>query len=123
MQPMGHVQLIRNLLDNHMDPQQACDAPRWYLKGTGVTQSSNDMSSNEILLEDGFGEKHDGGKEGDQSVAEALTAKGHKVGAPVVGYTRTAQYGRAQVILKNPKTGVLWGGSDPRADGCAIPFV
>ncbi len=54
MQPMGHVQLIRNLLDFHMNPQEAVDAPRWYLKGTGETQSSNDMTSNTIILEDGF---------------------------------------------------------------------
>jgi gamma-glutamyltranspeptidase/glutathione hydrolase len=60
MQPMGHVQLLRNLLDYHMTPQQAVDAPRWYLKGTGETQSSNDMSSNVIILEDGFFGPSDG---------------------------------------------------------------
>lgn len=30
-------------------------------------------------------------------------------------------FGRGQIILKHPTTKVLWAGSDPRADGCAIP--
>ena len=31
-----------------------------------------------------------------------------------------AVFGRAQIIAKDPDTGVLWGGSDGRGDGCAI---
>ena len=29
-------------------------------------------------------------------------------------------FGRGQIILRDPETGVLCGGSDPRADGCAM---
>ena len=31
-----------------------------------------------------------------------------------------ALFGRGQIILRDPATGVLCGGSDPRADGCAM---
>ena len=31
------------------------------------------------------------------------------------------QFGRGQIIRRDP-SGVLWGGSDPRADGCAMSF-
>ncbi|MEW5720384.1 MAG: hypothetical protein AB1817_17300 [Chloroflexota bacterium] len=47
----------------------------------------------------------------------ALAQMGHDV-APVTGYAR-AVFGRGQIIRREPD-GVLWGGSDPRADGCAV---
>jgi gamma-glutamyltranspeptidase / glutathione hydrolase len=31
-------------------------------------------------------------------------------------------FGRGQIIFRDPYNGVLWGGSDPRADGCAMTF-
>ena len=31
-----------------------------------------------------------------------------------------ALFGRGQVILRDPDSGVFCGGSDPRADGCAM---
>jgi gamma-glutamyltranspeptidase/glutathione hydrolase len=31
-----------------------------------------------------------------------------------------AIFGRGQVILRDPERDVLWGGSDPRANGCAM---
>jgi len=45
-----------------------------------------------------------------------------KMGHPVyrvTGYER-ALFGRGQVILRDPETGVLRAGSDPRADGSAM---
>jgi len=29
-------------------------------------------------------------------------------------------FGRGQVIHRDRRTGVLWAGSDPRSDGCAM---
>ena len=129
MQPMGHVQLLRNLLDFKMDPQAALDAPRWYIVGPGRTQSADDVRLSEILIEQGYGDEFDGAVVRDtengpvvekRDVADGLRMRGHKVGAVVSGSKRSL-YGRGQIILRNPDTGVLWGGSDPRADGCALP--
>jgi gamma-glutamyltranspeptidase/glutathione hydrolase len=43
---------------------------------------------------------------------------GHPVRS-VSGMGRSV-FGRGQVILRDPLTGVLTAGSDPRADGCAM---
>jgi gamma-glutamyltranspeptidase/glutathione hydrolase len=48
----------------------------------------------------------------------SLAELGHRV-ETVGGYER-ALFGRGQIILRDPASGVLWGGSDPRADGCAM---
>jgi len=33
---------------------------------------------------------------------------------------RRALFGRGQIIVRDRESGVLWGGSDPRADGLAM---
>jgi gamma-glutamyltranspeptidase/glutathione hydrolase len=43
---------------------------------------------------------------------------GHDV-EQVTGHSR-ALFGRGQIILREAESGILWGGSDPRADGCAM---
>jgi gamma-glutamyltranspeptidase/glutathione hydrolase len=49
---------------------------------------------------------------------------GHKIKYPVnaVGMDAimTHTFGRAQVIVRDPYSGVLCAGSDGRADGCAM---
>jgi gamma-glutamyltranspeptidase/glutathione hydrolase len=52
-----------------------------------------------------------------QTIAD-LAGRGHPV-RELTGWER-AEFGRGQVILRDPQTGVLTGGSDPRADGCAM---
>ena len=49
-----------------------------------------------------------------------LAEMGHQV-TPVSGWER-ALFGRGQVILRDA-AGTLAGGSDPRADGCAMPAL
>jgi gamma-glutamyltranspeptidase/glutathione hydrolase len=53
----------------------------------------------------------------EQTVA-GLAEMGHPVQV-VRGYAR-ALFGRGQIIRREAETGVLCGGSDPRADGCAM---
>jgi gamma-glutamyltranspeptidase len=73
MQPMLHVQLVRNLIDCGMNPQESLDAPRWFLHGTGATQNEQDMRHSSVLLEEGYGGKWDG-----QQVSEAQDKGGER---------------------------------------------
>lgn len=62
-----------------------------------------------VYLEEGFSE---------ETIAE-LRRKGHNVRADESHHARV-HFGRGQIIRRNPDDGVLWGGSDSRADGQAI---
>ena len=99
MQPQGHLQVITALVDDGLDPQAALDQPRFCIEDAA--------SGGVVALEEGIS----------PGVAAELAARGHPVGL-VKGYGRSV-FGRGQVILRD-EAGVLWGGSDPRADGCAM---
>ncbi len=103
MQPQGHVQVMTALADDALDPQTALDRPRFCLHA----QRANGL----VALEEGIPE----------ATLRALQAMGHPV-ERVTGMVR-ALFGRGQIILRERETGVLWGGSDLRADGCAFPLV
>lgn len=108
LQPQGHLQVLSNLVDFKLNPQQALDMPRFCLNvnnGGGV--GANDLGG-EVLIEEGFSFLD----------MAALRKKGHHV-SPISGRERVV-FGGGQVIMRNPKTGVLMGGSDPRKDGCVI---
>lgn len=92
MQPQGHLQVGTNLIDYGMDPQAALDAPRFQW-----------MRGREVALEKTFGSE----------VRAALAGRGHHL-------VRAGHYGGGQIIIRDPETGVLIGGSEPRNDGAAI---
>jgi gamma-glutamyltranspeptidase/glutathione hydrolase len=100
MQPQGHVQVLSALVDNGLDPQAALDLPRFCIDVEEV--------GGEVAIEDGM----------PQDTVAGLQKLGHPT-YPVSGYER-ALFGRGQVILRDPDSGVLCAGSDPRADGCAM---
>jgi gamma-glutamyltranspeptidase/glutathione hydrolase len=100
MQPQGHVQVLSALHDAGLDPQSALDLPRFCI--------DVEESGGRVAIEEGM----------PQEIYSALEAMGHPVYS-VSGYER-ALFGRGQVILRDPETGVLCAGSDPRADGCAM---
>jgi gamma-glutamyltranspeptidase/glutathione hydrolase len=92
MQPQGHVQLLMNLIDFRLNPQAALDAPRWQWFGKrriGFEQSYSN------------------------SLVHEMAARGHDVFVD----PHSTDYGRGQIILRNPETGVLCGGTEPRTDG------
>lgn len=69
------------------------------------------LSSCSVMLEEGF----------DSEVVAQLEARGHCVVPNLSGFRRTA-FGRGQIIQRNPHSGVLWGGSEPRADGQVLAW-
>ena len=102
MQPQGHVQVFLSLVGG-LDPQSALDLPRFCI--------TDGTAGGQVALEEGIPEK---------TVAD-LARRGHEV-RRVGGYDR-ALFGRGQVILRDDETGTLTGGSDPRADGCAMVLI
>src|SRR5215216_821200 len=103
MQPQGHVQVLSALVDDGLDPQSALDLPRFCIEVEG--------SGGRVALEEGI----------PANVFSDLEKMGHPVYA-VSGYDRSL-FGRGQVILHDPVSGVLTAGSDPRADGCAMTLI
>ena len=95
MQPQGHVQVLRHLLDHGLDPQAALDRPRtlWPI-------------GNLLGIEPGFAD--------DAAVRRAATDDGWDV----VDIPQR-WFGAGQVIRVHPD-GWLEGGSDPRHDGTAF---
>lgn len=100
MQPQGHMQVVLALADDGLDPQAALDRPRFCIE--------SGKAGGRVALEEGI----------PVNVMAALAQMGHPV-APISGQAR-AVFGRGQIIVRDPQSGVLWGGSDPRADGCAM---
>jgi len=54
-----------------------------------------------------------------RGVVQRLEEMGHPVQR--VGGMGRIMFGRGQIIARD-EHGVLWGGSEPRGDGCAIGF-
>ncbi len=100
MQPQGHLQVASALIDDGADPQTALDRPRFCIQ-SGEANGS-------VGIEYGVPE-HEYTK---------LTMMGHP--AQLTSGFGRALFGRGQVIMRDLASGVLWGGSDPRADGCAM---
>ena len=99
MQPQGHVQVVSALIDDGLDPQAALDRPR-------------------IVLENGDPAGRIGVEpEIPAASAGELERLGHTL--VVLSGWRRSVFGKGQAIRRDP-SGVLWAGSDPRADGCAM---
>jgi len=96
VQPQVQAQLISNLIDHGMTPQEAISAPRF-----------NHIDGVKVGLEPGVA----------LAVKTKLTQRGHQVigGNP-------ESFGGAHMILIDPEFGVFVGGSDPRKGGCALGY-
>jgi gamma-glutamyltranspeptidase/glutathione hydrolase len=100
MQPQGHVQVVSAIADDRLDPQAALDRLRFCIL--------DGEAAGKVSLEDGI----------PSPTVRALHRMGHPV--EVVSGHERAIFGRGQIIYRDPANGVLWGGSDPRADGCVM---
>lgn len=96
MQPQGHVQVITNTLDFHMNPQEALDAPRWQWVG-----------GKNVEVEQGF----------PRGLTEELVRMGHQVTVA----SESLSFGRGQIIWRD-EHGVLTGATEPRADGAVAAW-
>jgi gamma-glutamyltranspeptidase/glutathione hydrolase len=93
-QPMGHAQIVTNVVDHGMDIQSAIDAPRFFFTGE------------QTLVERGVSSE----------TIDGLRTRGHDVAVA------SLPWGGCQAIEIDWTRGVLIGGSDPRKDGCALGF-
>ena len=93
-QPMGHAQVITNMVDYGMDVQAAIDGPRAFFVGDSA------------VVERGLPE----------ATVDGLRARRHDV------VRAPSPWGGAQAIGIDWQRGVLIGGSDPRKDGCALGY-
>lgn len=97
MQPQAHLQVIMNMIDFHLNPQQALDAPRWQWIGGKKVEVEHDMPNHLVRL---------------------LQRMGHDIVVQPDPY----HMGRGQVILRDEKTGILCAGTEKRTDGQIASF-
>lgn len=92
MQPQGQLQVLTNLIDFNLNPQEALDAPRWQW-----------IKDKEIQVESDIHEE----------IVKGLRAKGHDV-TVMDDFTNM---GKGQIILKNKETGAYTCATEKRCDG------
>ena len=97
-QVQGNLQLILNSLVFGMDPQQAVEAPRFATSSNVNSFYPHVYYPGQLDLEDGFSESTEG----------ALKALGHRI-----HHTANCGLG-ATVSVRDPETGSLSTGADPR---------
>jgi gamma-glutamyltranspeptidase/glutathione hydrolase len=101
IQPLEHALFVSNVIDYGMNVQQALEGPRILkTRATGC----------EVALEARV----------PPATVKGLDAMGHAV---TVLREYTQETGRGQAILHDSRTGVNYAGSDPRADGAAVPAL
>ena len=91
MQPQGHVQVVVNTVDYHMNPQECLDAPRFQWVGEKKVQLEREVPAD---------------------IALKLADMGHEV--TIVN--SNLGMGRGEIIWR-PEDGALVGRTEPRADG------
>lgn len=92
MQPQGHLQVITNLIDFNLNPQESLDAPRWQWIGENLIEVEEDMPLD---------------------IVKGLMKKGHKIKI-VKDFT---SMGKGQIILKkklNEKESVYISATEKR---------
>ena len=106
-QPLGHVQIVTNIVDFGMNIQEAGDAPRIDHTGSSMpTGSRAALDGGQILLESGHS----------YETIRELMKMGHKVGFSL------GLYGGYQAIRYDPRQKVYYGASESRKDGQAAGY-
>jgi gamma-glutamyltranspeptidase/glutathione hydrolase len=105
-QPLGHVQIVMNVIDFGMNIQEAGDAPRLDHSGSSEPTGEKNEGSGVISLESGYS----------YEVIRELMRMGHKVGFAF------GTYGGYQAIKYDAKNKVYYGASESRKDGQAAGY-
>ncbi len=105
-QPMGHVQIVMNLVDFGMNLQEAGDAPRISHSGSTDPTGGVNPGKGEIQLESGFS----------YEVMRELMNMGHKISWSL------GDYGGYQAIMFDSVRKVYFGASESRKDGQAAGY-
>jgi gamma-glutamyltranspeptidase/glutathione hydrolase len=98
-QPLAHAQFVSNFVDYGMNIQAALENARFTVSGKGGC---------DIVIESRV----------KPEVLQRLSGMGHQM---EIKGDFSSRMGRGQAVLHDSKTGVNFGGSDPRADGSAEP--
>jgi len=139
MQPQGHLQLTVAMATAKLNPQAAIDIPRFCIadgthggkifleEGTAedIVDNLAAMGHNVVMHDDDNScennkEQCDDNEKGESS-NERNRGKNRRTRNILKGYDRSL-FGKAQIVKRDRKSGVLWGGSDGRADGCAMGY-
>lgn len=94
MQPQGHVHTLLGIVDHGLNPQSVFDAPRVRVARDGSVHVEATMHPD---------------------IIRRLARLGHTVHVSAEG----GPFGGGQMIWRDPETGVLIGGTEPRKDGVA----
>ena len=105
-QPMGHTQIVMNLIDFGMNLQEAGDAPRWDHTGGASPMGRTTEDTGLIRVESGI----------PYSTIRELMDRGHRIG------TARGVYGGYQGILWDDENKVYHGASESRKDGQAAGY-
>jgi gamma-glutamyltranspeptidase/glutathione hydrolase len=107
MQPQGHVQVLVNMIDFGMNPQEAGDFMRFRHVGGSEPTGQPAQGAGIVMMESGLS----------ASTRTELTKRGHHLVQAGGG-----AYGGYQAILKDKKNGTYWGATEMRKDGVAIGY-
>jgi gamma-glutamyltranspeptidase/glutathione hydrolase len=109
MQPQGHVQILINMIDYGMNPQEAGDAARMnHTGGRQPTGNGEDDLLGTLHVEPGVS----------AGTVSALEKMGHRVKIVSNG----VMFGGYQAIYRDPETEVYIGATEMRKDGLAIGY-
>lgn len=109
MQPQGQAQIVINMVDFDLDPQEAGDAPRWQHEGSSEPTGEPAEGTGVLHLETGVPE----------ATREQLRAMGWTLGPPNGGFGGYQNVVR-QVNARGPAT--YGAASETRKDGLALAW-
>ena len=107
--PQGTLQVFLNMIEFGLDPQEAVEAPRFYTYSFPASQTPPAYNPGLMRIE----------KRVALGVFESLRERGHTVEAHPEWWEGACLYG---AIVRDPVSGVLQGGADPRGEAYAVGY-